>query len=59
MEIAKLVHEVEIDPLGLDTNNDEFIDTWNTSNGHKLLLPVGNYTLEYLAVTIIEVKIPR
>jgi hypothetical protein len=48
-----------MDPLGLDTNNDEFIDTWNTSNGNKLLLPVGNYTLEYLAVTIIEVKIPR
>ncbi|WP_010231355.1 hypothetical protein [Gillisia marina] len=44
-------HEIEMDPLGLDTNNDEVIDTWNTSKNKKLLLPVGNYTLEYLAVT--------
>jgi len=44
-------HELEMDPSGLDTNNDEIIDTWNTSNDNKLLLPVGNYTLEYLAVT--------
>ncbi len=44
-------HEIEMDPLGLDTNNDEVIDTWNTSKDHKLLLPVGNYTLEYLVVT--------
>jgi hypothetical protein len=44
-------HEIEMDPLGLDTNNDEVLDTWITSNDHKLLLPVGNYTLEYLAVT--------
>lgn len=44
-------HELEMDPLGLDTNNDEVLDTWNTSNDHKLHLPPGNYTLEYLAVT--------
>lgn len=44
-------HELEIDPLGLDTDNDEILDTWNTSKANKLLLPVGNYTLEYLAVT--------
>lgn len=44
-------HEIEMDPLGLDTNNDNTIDTWKTSNNNKLLLPVGTYTLEYLAVT--------
>ena len=44
-------HEIEMDPLGLDTNNDEIIDTWNTSKDQRLLLPVGNYTLEYLVVT--------
>jgi len=43
--------EMEIDPLGIDTNNDEILDTWHTSSNNKLLLPVGNYTLEYLAVT--------
>jgi len=43
--------ELEMDPLGIDTNNDKILDTWNTSSNNKLLLPVGNYTLEYLAVT--------
>jgi len=44
-------HELEMDPLGWDSNNDETIDTWKTSENNKLLLPVGTYTLEYLAVT--------
>tara|TARA_R100000935_G_C2803960_1_gene151784 strand:- start:497 stop:1144 length:648 start_codon:yes stop_codon:yes gene_type:complete len=44
-------HELEMDPLGLDTNDDTVLDTWHTSNNHKLQLPAGNYTLEYLAVT--------
>ncbi len=44
-------HEIEMDPLGLDTNNDNTIDTWRTSDNNKLQLPVGTYTLEYLAVT--------
>lgn len=44
-------HEIEMDPLGIDTNNDETIDTWKTSENNKLLLPIGTYTLEYLAVT--------
>lgn len=44
-------HELEMDPLGVDTNNDEVLDTWNTSKDYKLLLPAGNYTLEFLAVT--------
>lgn len=44
-------HEIEMDPIGLDTNNDAVLDTWNTSKDYKMLLPAGNYTLEYLAVT--------
>ncbi|TVZ25243.1 hypothetical protein JM83_0145 [Gillisia sp. Hel_I_86] len=44
-------HEIEMDPVGMDTNNDGVIDTWNTSKDHKMLLPAGDYTLEYLAVT--------
>jgi hypothetical protein len=43
--------EMEIDPAGLDTNNDEIKDTWETSDDKKLLLPVGTYTVEYFAVT--------
>jgi len=44
-------HEIEMDPFGIDTNDDAIIDSWSTSENMKLLLPVGNYTLEYLAVT--------
>lgn len=43
--------EMEMDPIGLDTDNDEIEDTWKTSSDKKLLLPVGTYTIEYFAVT--------
>ena len=43
--------EMEMDPIGLDTNEDEIEDTWNTRGDKKLLLPVGNYTVEFFAVT--------
>lgn len=43
--------EMDMDPIGLDTDNDEIEDTWNTSSKKKLSLPVGTYTVEYFAVT--------
>ncbi|CAM4315540.1 hypothetical protein [Gillisia limnaea] len=43
-------HEFEMSPNGYDTNNDAILDTWNTVEDKKLMLPVGTYTLEYFAV---------
>ncbi len=50
MELVNQVFfKMEIDLLGLDTNNHEVIDTWETADNNKLLLTIGTYSLEYLA----------
>ncbi len=41
------LQELEIDPLDLDTNSDEILGNWLTSSNIKLLIPVGNFNLEF------------
>ncbi len=42
--------ELQLDPKGLDSNNDGEMDSWNNLEEFDLKLPVGTYTLEYFAV---------
>jgi len=43
--------EIEVNPNGTDTNNDGQIDSWFTKESLDLELNVGEYSLEYFAVT--------
>jgi len=42
--------EIEVNPNGSDTNNDQILDSWFTKESQDLELDAGVYTIEYFAV---------
>lgn len=48
--------ELQLDPNGIDSNEDGKLDSWNNMEEFDLKLPAGTYTLEYFAVIDIPGK---
>ena len=43
--------DIQLDPNGIDSNNDGEMDNWNNLEEYDLILPVGRYTLEFFGAT--------